>query len=83
MRRVTPSWSEFFSHAEVITIGVRRNQVGELQAVVIDGLTGQGTTRTLRLVANADGTPIDLLETAVEVLASQMRRETEGPRSLW
>lgn len=83
MNRVSPSWSEFFSHSEVLTIQVRRNGVGELQGLTIDGLTAQGTARTLRLFANADATTVDLLEAAVEVLATQMRREIEGPRSLW
>lgn len=83
MKRVSKSWSAFFESCSVITIQVRRNTVGELQAVTIDGLTDQGTSRTLRLVPHAQGTPVDHLEAAVEVLASQMRREIEGPRSLW
>jgi hypothetical protein len=83
MKRITPSWSEFFSLSEQLTFHVDRNGLGELQAVVINGLTSQGTTRTLRLVAHADGTPVDLLEALIEVLASQIRREIEGPRSLW
>lgn len=83
MKRVTPSWSEFFAQSAVLTIQLRRNMTGDLISVVIDGLTENGTSRTLRLVPNAGGTPVDHLEAAVEVLATQMRREIEGPRSLW
>jgi hypothetical protein len=83
MKRITKSWSEFFSLSEQLAIHVDRNGVGELQSITINGLTNQGTSRTLRLVAHADGTTVDLLEAAVEVLATQMRREIEGPRSLW
>jgi hypothetical protein len=83
MRRITPSWSEFFESSCVLTIQLHRNMAGELQCVTLDGLTAQGTTRTLRLIPNAGGTPVDHLEAAVEVLATQIRREIEGPRSLW
>lgn len=83
MKRLSPSWSAFFASCSQLTVHVDRNRVGEMQTVTLNGLTDQGTSRTLRLVANADGTPVDLLETAVELLASQMRREIEGPRSLW
>lgn len=83
MKRLTPSWASYFASCAVLTIQVRRDAVGAMQAVTLDGLTDQGTARTLRLVPHADGTEVDLLETAVELLASQMRREIEGPRSLW
>lgn len=83
MKRVSPSWKSFFGSCSVITIQVGRNAVGEMQLVTIDGLTDQGVSRTLRLVPHADGTEVDLLEAAIEVLASQMRREIEGPRTLW
>jgi hypothetical protein len=83
MKRITPSWSEFFSHSRIVTIQLQRNAQGELQIVTVDGLTAQGTSRILRLVPNAGGTPIDHLEAAIEVLASQIRQEIEGPPPLF
>jgi hypothetical protein len=83
MKRLSPSWKTFFDSCSVLTVLVHRNTVGEMQSVTLNGLTDQGVSRTLRLIPHADGTEVDLLETAVELLASQMRREIEGPRSLW
>jgi len=83
MKRITKSWSTFFDSCSVISVHVHRNTVGEMKVVILDGLTDQGVNRTLRLVPHADGTEVDLLEAAIEVLASQMRREIEGPRTLW
>lgn len=83
MKRITPSWSEFFSQSCQLTIHLNRARTGELQVVVIDGLTAQGTSRTLRLVPNAGGTSIDHLEAAIEVLATQIRQEIEGPPPLF
>jgi hypothetical protein len=83
MKRLTPSWKSFFDGCVQLSIHLDRSMVGDLKAVTLNGLTPQGTSRTLRLIPHADGTEVDLLETAVELLASQMRREIEGPRSLW
>ena len=83
MKRITPSWSEFFSQSCHLTIHLARNRNGDLQCVTIDGLTAQGTSRTLRLVPNAGGTPVDHLEAAIEVLATQIRQEIEGPPPLY
>ena len=83
MKRVTTSWSEWFTHSRVVTIQVRRSMTGDLELVSIDGLNGHGTSRLLRLVPNAGGTPIDHLEAAVEVLATQIRQEIEGPPPLF
>jgi len=83
MKRITPAWREFFAHSRVLTIAIHRNMHGELQSVVVDGLTAQGTSRTLRLVPHAGGTPIDHLEAAVEVIANQIRQEIEGPPPLF
>ena len=83
MKRLSPSWTAFFGTCSQITIHVDRAVTGEMKSVTMNGLTDQGVSRLLKLIPHADGTEVDLLETAVELLASQMRREIEGPRSLW
>ena len=83
MKRITESWSAHFQRSSTVTIQVRRNPAGELQAVVLSGMGPNLAERTLRLIPHADGTPIDVLEAAVEVLATQIRQEIEGPPPLY
>jgi len=83
MKRISPSWREFFCSSRIVTIQLQRDHLGELQLVSVDGLTGQGVSRILKLVPHADGTPIDVLEAAVEVLATQIRLEIRGPPPLF
>jgi len=80
MKRLSPSWKSHFDHSRVITIQLRFGPTDDLQGVTLDGLDSNGKARTLRLVPYADGTPVDLLETCIEVTASQMRRSLEGPQ---
>jgi hypothetical protein len=78
MNRVTPSWKAHFDRSRLLTVQLKFGPTDDLELVTLDGFTSSGTTRTLRLVPHADGTPVDLLELAIEVIASQMRRTLEG-----
>lgn len=83
MKHISKSWSEWMEHSRVITISVKRSLVGDLEVVVLDGLNAHGTSRTLRLIPGAGHTSIDCLEAAIELLATQIRQEIEGPPALF